>query len=90
MPMDRVLTSILAGIGGMVGWGTSDFLANNASEKIGHSRTFLWSQIAGVTFIALLAIVMLPNFSIPLFLLLLTLFGGFIYALGYLFFLQRV
>lgn len=84
--MDRTLLSILAGLGGMLGWGTSDFLANSASEKVGHTKALFWSQIAGAILITILFLIFLPNFSMPLQLLLLTFLGGVVYALGYLFF----
>jgi len=38
--MDKTLISLLGGLGGMFGWGTSDFFANQASDKIGHIRAF--------------------------------------------------
>lgn len=84
--MDRTLFSIIAGLGGMFGWGTSDFLANNASEKVGHSKAFFWSQIAGLALILSLIFFMSPNFAIAPHLILLTILGGIAYALGYLFF----
>ncbi len=84
--MDRTLLSILAGLGGMLGWGTSDFLANSASEKVGHTKALFWSQMAGAILITILFLIFLPNFSMPLHLLLLTFLGGVVYALGYLFF----
>jgi bacterial/archaeal transporter family protein len=84
--MDRTLISILGGLGGMFGWGTADFLANDASEKIGHTRTFFWSQIAGVILISLLVIFLAPHFSFTPFLLALTVLGGIMYGIGYLFF----
>lgn len=84
--MDRTLLSIIAGLGGMFGWGTSDFLANSASEKIGHSKTFFWSQIAGLALIVLLVFLTSPSFAIAPYLIGLTMLGGVAYALGYLFF----
>lgn len=51
--MDKTLISILGGLGGMFGWGASDFLANAASEKVGHQRTLFWSQVAGLSLIGL-------------------------------------
>ncbi len=85
--MDRTLISVLTGLGGMFGWGTSDFLANQASEKIGHFKTFFWSQVAGLVLVALAAIF----FSSQLFfnnpsLILLTIIAGIIYAVAYLLF----
>jgi len=84
--MDKTLLSILAGLGGMFGWGTSDFLANSASEKVGHSKAFFWSQIAGLALIVLLLFIFTPSFAIAPYLIVLTIFGGIVYAIGYLFF----
>lgn len=84
--MDRTLLSILAGLGGMLGWGTSDFLANSASEKVGHSKAFFWSQIAGLVLIIVLLLIITPSFAIAPYLLVLSVLGGIFYALGYLFF----
>ncbi len=36
--MDKTIISILGGLAGMFGWGTSDFFANISSEKIGHQK----------------------------------------------------
>ncbi len=84
--MDKTLLSILAGLGGMFGWGTSDFLANSASEKIGHTKAFFWSQIAGLLLIIILVLINNPSFTIDSALVVLTIFGGFAYAAGYLLF----
>lgn len=84
--MSRTLISILGGLGGMVGWGTSDFFANYTSEKIGHTNTFFWSQIAGLVFIFLLVLTMVPNFALTPLLIFLTIVSGIAYAIGYLLF----
>lgn len=84
--MDKTLISILGGLGGMFGWGTSDFLANSASEKVGHDKAFFWSQIAGLALIILLVIFTTPSFAMTPLLLGLTIFGGIAYAFGYLLF----
>lgn len=84
--MDKTLISILGGLGGMLGWGTSDFLANNASEKVGHAKTFFWSQVAGLLLIFILVLLVSPNFAITPYLLTLSIIGGIAYAIGYLFF----
>lgn len=84
--MNRTLLSIFAGLGGMFGWGVSDFFANTASDKIGHLRTLFWSQIAGVSLIALFVLFLTPSFVIPPFLFALIVFAGVTYALGYLLF----
>lgn len=84
--MDRTVLSIIAGLGGMFGWGTSDFLASGASEAVGHTKAFFWSQVAGLVLIALLLLVLAPNFSLTPFLICLTILSGLSYAFGYLFF----
>ena len=58
--MNNTIISILAGLGGMVGWGTSDFFANNASEKVGHTKTFFWSQMAGMLGMGVLFLIFKP------------------------------
>jgi drug/metabolite transporter (DMT)-like permease len=84
--MNRTLISILGGLGGMLGWGVSDFFANSASEKVGNVKTFFWSQLAGVLLIALFVIDMAPSFAIPITFLGLTVFCGIAYTVGYLLF----
>lgn len=84
--MDKTLISVLAGLGGMFGWGTSDFLANQSSEKIGHFKTFFWSQVAGLALVGIICLFVLPTFSFSPLLILLLLVSGIGYALGYLFF----
>lgn len=84
--MSRTLISILGGLGGMFGWGVSDFFANTASEKIGHLRAFFWSQIAGIALIALFVLFLAPSFAMPPLLLVLTACAGIAYGLGYLLF----
>lgn len=70
----------------MFGWGTSDFLANSASEKIGHNKAFFWSQIAGLALIVVMLFLIPSSFAISPLLVGLTLFCGMAYALGYLLF----
>lgn len=84
--MDKTLLSILSGIGGMVGWGTSDFFANAASEKIGHNKTLFWSQIAGLLLMGFFLVFASGSFVISAPLLALTAFCGVMYAVGYLLF----
>lgn len=84
--LDRTLISILGGLGGMLGWGTSDFFANSASEKIGHNKTLFWSQVAGLILIGACLVFFSRDLSISTGLLALTSFCGVMYALGYLLF----
>lgn len=39
---------MLAGLGGMIGWGLADFFAKWAIDSIGDLRTLFWSQAAGI------------------------------------------
>jgi bacterial/archaeal transporter family protein len=84
--MNNTLLSVLAGLGGMFGWGTSDFLANISSEKFGHTRTFFYSQIVGTILFGLLAIWKAASFGFSPFLVFLLLVSGVAYAAGYLLF----
>lgn len=84
--MDKTLIGILGGLGGMFGWGTSDFFANSASEKIGHSKAFFWSQVAGLALIATMVLITQPSFSMTSTLFAMAIFCGLAYTLGYLFF----
>lgn len=84
--MDKTLLSILSGLGGMIGWGTSDFFANTASERVGHNKTLFWSQIAGLLLMGFFLIFVSGTFTLSLPLLILTVFCGIMYAIGYLFF----
>lgn len=84
--MNQTIISILSGLGGMFGWGTSDFFANLSADKIGNFKTFFWSQLAGMIFTLLL----IPIFGIivnlpPLFVFLL-LIASIFYAGAYLLF----
>lgn len=84
--MDKTLLSILSGLGGMLGWGTSDFLANSASEKVGHHRSLFWSQVAGMILIGACVLIFNRNLNLSPLLFGLTIVGGIMYAVGYLFF----
>ena len=84
--MDKTIISIISGLGGMFGWGTSDFFANLSSDKIGHFKTFFWSQLVGMIFIFLLIPIFGININIsPLFIILLLIASVF-YAAAYLLF----
>ena len=84
--MDKTLISILGGLGGMFGWGTSDFFANQASDTVGHIRAFFWSQIAGLVLMGLAALIFSGGLSFTLPMAILIIVTGVSYALGYLYF----
>jgi drug/metabolite transporter (DMT)-like permease len=83
--MDHSLfIAILAGLGGMFGWGTADFFAKKTIDVIGDLRTLFWGQLIGVApllllFLAHPHIPQLHRFD-PLFLVLF----GIVGALSYL------
>lgn len=70
----------------MFGWGVSDFFANNASDKIGHTKTLFWSQLAGLLLMGLTVLFFTKNFHIPVLVWVLILLGGIVYTVGYLLF----
>lgn len=84
--MSKTLISIFAGLGGMFGWGTSDFFANQASDRVGHFRTFFWSQVVGVSLFLIFLVLVRPSFVFSPFLILLLFVAAIGYSLGYLLF----
>ena len=46
--------AIMAGLGGMVGWGVSDFFAKKAIDEVGDVTTLFWAQLLGVVPLGLL------------------------------------
>jgi transporter family protein len=84
--MDKTLVSILGGLGGMFGWGVSDFFANLSSGKIGHVKTFFWSQFVGMIFTLFLIPFFGLNIDFPFLFAVLLVIASFFYSAGYLFF----
>ena len=46
--MSEVLIAILAGLGGMLGWGLADFFAKKTIDRMGDVTTLFWSQTLGI------------------------------------------
>jgi drug/metabolite transporter (DMT)-like permease len=86
--MSAVIQSILAGLGGMFGWGLYDFFGGLFSRSIGNFRMFFWSQLAGLVFIALLGVVFAANLNIPLGNVALISVASVLYAVAYLLFFK--
>jgi drug/metabolite transporter (DMT)-like permease len=84
--MNKTILSILAGLGGMFGWGTSDFFASLGADKIGHFKTFFWSQLIGMIFIMLFIPFFALNINISFTIFLLLVVSSIFYAVAYLFF----
>jgi drug/metabolite transporter (DMT)-like permease len=53
-PSHELGIAILAGLGGMLGWGLSDFLAKDTIDRIGDVPTLVWGQIIGIAPLLLL------------------------------------
>ena len=86
--MSTIIQSILAGLGGMFGWGLYDFFGGMFSKQIGNLKTLFWSQLAGLFFATLLAVVFAANLNIPAGLALLILVASIFYAVAYLLFFR--
>jgi len=84
--MDKTLLSIFAGLGGMVGWGTSDFFANISSDKVGHLKTFFWSQLAGIVLTLILIPIFGFNSNITFIFGFFVILASLFYSAGYLLF----
>ncbi len=86
--MTALLQSILAGLGGMFGWGIYDFFGGFFSKQIGNFKTIFWSQLAGLGFAALLLFVFAINLQIPALILALLPIASIFYAAAYLLFFK--
>jgi drug/metabolite transporter (DMT)-like permease len=86
--MENTVISLLAGIGGMVGWGIYDFFAGVYSKKIGPSQTFFWSQLSGL--FCTLAFFLLLSGTVHLtgLVCLYLVVAALLYTGGYLFFMR--
>jgi len=86
--MSAVIQSILAGLGGMAGWGLYDFFGGLFSKRIGNFKTIFWSQLAGLVFAALLAFAIGINLNIPTRIAILISLASVFYAAAYLLFFK--
>jgi len=86
--MNSTILSILLGIGGMFGWGIYDFLGGVFAKQIGSFKSLLWSQLAGLISIFLLAIIFKSSVNIPILVIILSPIAAILYSAGYLFFFK--
>lgn len=86
--MSTVLQSVLAGLGGMFGWGLYDFFGGLFSKSIGNFKTFFWSQLAGLVFVALLGVAFAINMNVPIRIAILIPVASVLYAVAYLLFFK--
>ena len=82
------MQSILAGLGGMFGWGLYDFFGGLFSKRIGNFKTFFWSQLAGLVFATLLFFAFAGNLNIPPSIAVLIPVASILYAVAYLLFFK--
>jgi transporter family protein len=86
--MSAIIQSILAGLGGMFGWGLYDFFGGLFSKRIGNFKTFFWSQLAGLVFATLLTFAFAINLNIPTSIAILIPVASIFYAAAYLLFFK--
>lgn len=86
--MSTILQSILAGLGGMFGWGMYDFLGGIFSKRIGNFKTIFWSQLAGLIFTTLLTLAFTLNLKISPKIAIFILVASIFYAAAYLLFFR--
>jgi len=86
--MNGVIQSILAGVGGMFGWGLYDFLGGLCSKRIGNFKTLFWSQLAGLAFATLLALALGVDLHLPARIAVLVAAAAILYAAAYLLFFR--
>lgn len=55
MPQE-LLIAIIAGIGGMLGWGLADFFAKKTIDEIGDVVTLVWAHIFGTSILVIFAL----------------------------------
>jgi transporter family protein len=86
--MSVIIQSILAGLGGMFGWGLYDFFGGLFSKRIGNFKTFFWSQLAGLAFATLLIFAFAINLNMPTSIAILIPVASVLYATAYLLFFK--
>lgn len=88
--MSKFLVSILAGLGGMLGWGSADFFAKKSVDKFGHLKTYFFMLlVGGIAIVFLIPLFGLQmNFTTSDFVLMA--FCALFYIGGYLFFYKAL
>ena len=86
--MNKIVISILTGLGGMFGWGIFDFLGSVYSKQLGPYKSFFWSQLSGFISIFLLGIALSVQINPPTVVLILFPIAAIMYTAGYLLFFK--
>ncbi|HSX19058.1 MAG TPA: EamA family transporter [Candidatus Saccharimonadales bacterium] len=58
----ELLVAVLAGIGGMIGWGSADFFAKKTVDRVGSIVSLVWAHFFGTYILILIAISQLVFF----------------------------
>ena len=61
--MDPLLIAVLAGLGGMIGWGLADFFAKKTIDQIGDVISMVWAHVFGTIAFGLLVLVNILFFN---------------------------
>src|SRR5437763_781229 len=65
----ELLIAVLAGLGGMLGWGLADFFAKKTIDDIGSVASLAWAHIFGTLIIGAFAVYQMTilgkNFTVP-------------------------
>jgi transporter family protein len=72
----------------MFGWGLYDFFGGMFSRQIGNLKTLFWSQLAGLFFATLIAVLFTANLNIPMGIGSLMLLASILYAVAYMLFFR--
>jgi drug/metabolite transporter (DMT)-like permease len=60
---DALLIAILAGLGGMIGWGAADFFAKKTIDDIGPIKSLVWAHAFGTSLFVTLALLQVLLFK---------------------------
>jgi drug/metabolite transporter (DMT)-like permease len=52
----ELLIAVLAGLGGMIGWGAADFFAKKTTDAVGSITSLVWAHIFGTILIGIVAL----------------------------------
>jgi drug/metabolite transporter (DMT)-like permease len=55
--------AVLAGLGGMIGWGLADFFAKKTVDEIGSIKSLVWAHLFGTSIFAVIAILGVTLFN---------------------------
>ncbi len=60
---NELLIALLAGLGGMLGWGFADFFAKKTIDRIGAISSLVWAHLFGTIVLALFAVLQFTMFG---------------------------